>query len=383
VNSQKRAAIVAGLVAFGLTAASCSSSSSSSTTAPATTTGDSSATTMAPETSASATTAAPANLSATLSASGATFPKTFYEEVIAEFTAANKGVKMTYGGGGSGKGRQDLADQIVDWAGTDGTIKDADLSKYKGGDVLYFPTVVAPITVSYNAPGVDKLMLSAETIAKIFQVQITKWNDAAIAAENPGVTLPDQAITVVHRSDSSGTTGNFTKFLEKAVGKDNGAIWTLGTDSTVQWPAATQGAEGNGGVAKLIQSTKGAIGYVDLSDATDAKLTFAQVKNKAGKYIEANLDGASAAAAGAKIADNLTYSAIWADGDAAYPITAQTWIIAYKNQTDKAKAEALKAFLTYVLTDGQKIAGTVNFAPLPADLAKKALAQVDMLAVKA
>jgi len=386
VNTHSRRLVLASLVSIGLLATACGSDDSTSTTeapsstaAPAST--DASATTAMPETTTAETTA-PANLSATLSASGATFPKTFYEEAIASFTEANTGVKMTYGGGGSGKGRQDLADQLVDWAGTDGTIKDEDLPKFKGGDVLYFPTVVAPITVSYNLD-VEGLMLSADTIAKIFQVQITKWNDPAIAAENPGVTLPDQAITVVHRSDSSGTTGNFTKFLEKAAGKDASGVWTLGTDSTVEWPAATQAAEGNGGVASIISATKGAIGYVDLSDATDAGLNFASVMNKAGSYVAPTLEGASAAAEGAELKDNLTYSAIWADGEAAYPITAQTWIIAYKAQADAKKADALKAFLTYVLTEGQTLAPEVNFAPLPSAIAEAALAQLDAFEVKA
>ena len=277
----------------------------------------------------------------------------------------------------TGQGRQDLADGIVDWAGSDGTIKAADLPKYKGGDVLYFPTVVAPITVSFNLSGVDKLQLTPTTIAKIFQRQIKSWDDPAIATDNPGVTLPKTAITVVHRSDSSGTTGNFTKFLENSVGKASTGVWTLGTDSTVQWAADTQAGNGNAGVAQAITSTDGAIGYVDLSDAIDAKLKFASVQNKAGKFVEPTLDGASAAAAGAKIADNLTYSAIWAEGDSSYPITAQTWIIAYKKQTDAAKADALKAFLKYILTDGQTLASTVSYAPLPADLATTAIAQLD------
>jgi phosphate transport system substrate-binding protein len=376
VNTTKRRLAVAGLLSLALLASACGSDSSSdSTSAP--TTGGSTDSTSGTETTAGGETTTPANLSATLSASGATFPKTFYEEAIASFTEANSGVTINYGGGGSGKGRQDLADQIVDWAGTDGVIKDEDLPTFKGGDVLYFPTVVAPITVSYNLDGVDGLQLSAETIAKIFQAEITNWNDAAIAADNPDATLPDQAITVVHRSDSSGTTGNFTKFLEKAAGPDAGGAWKLGTDSTVEWPASTQGAEGNGGVASLISSTKGAIGYVDLSDAIDSGLTFAKVKNKAGNFVEATLDAASAAAAGAEIKDNLTFSAIWADGDDAYPITAQTWIIAYKKQTDAAKADALKAFIQYILTDGQTLAPEVNYAPLPKDLDDKALAQLD------
>lgn len=378
MNTLKRRAFLAGVASLALLATACGSDNKSETSEAPTTAAQS--TTPGSETTMAAETTAPMELNAELNGSGSTFQKTFDEEAIAAFTKDNPGVTINYAGGGSGKGKQDLADQIVDWAGTDSLIKDADKAGYKGGEVLYFPTVVAPITVSYNL-GVDDLQLSAETIAKIFQREITKWNDAAIAADNPGVTLPDQAITVVHRSDSSGTTGNFTKFLELSVGANAGGIWKLGTDSTVEWPADTQAGEGNGGVAQIITSTTGAIGYVDLSDATDAGLKTAMIKNKAGKYVAPTLEGASAAAEGATIKDDLTYSPLWADGDAAYPITSPTWIICYKQQTDKAKGEALKAFLHYILTDGQQIAGDVNYAPLPASLATKALAQLDTLEI--
>jgi phosphate transport system substrate-binding protein len=367
----RRTAIV-GIAALAALATACSSSSTSSST----TAGAAGGTTTT-----AATSGTTANLSATLNASGATFPKTFYEEAIAAFTDANKGVTINYAGGGSGKGRQDLADEIVDFAGTDGTIKDADLPGFKGGAVLYFPTVVAPITVSYHLSGVDTLQLSGPTIAGIFERKITKWNDAAIATDNPGVTLPATDIVVVHRSDSSGTTKNFTKFLDAAAGKDNGGVWTLGADNTVEWPADTQAGEGNAGVAQAIAATDGAIGYVDLSDAKDANLSLALVKNKAGKFVAPTLDGAAAAAAGTTVKDNLTFSTIWADGDASYPITAQTWIIAYQHQKDAAKAAALKAFLQFILTDGQKIAPTVNYAALPSDLAAKAIAQIATISV--
>lgn len=380
MTMSKRLTFAGAAVAIALTATACGSSKKTEET---TTTAAAAETTAAPETTAAETTAAPSNLSATLDASGSTFVKNFLEEGVSRFTAANSGVTINYAGGGSGKGRQDLADQIVAFAGTDSTIKDEDLPTFKGGDVLYFPAVVAPITVSFNVSGVDKLSLSPTTIAKIFQVQITKWNDAAIAAENPGVTLPDTDITVVHRSDSSGTTGNFTKFLDKAVGADAGAIWTLGTGSTVEWSPNTQAAEGNGGVAQLIAATDGAIGYVDFADAIKAGLKFAAVQNKAGKFVDATLEGASAAAAGATVKDNLTFSAVWAEGDAAYPITAQTWIIIYKNQTDKAKGEAVKAFLNFLLVEGQTFAQEVNYAPLPAELATKAIAQLDAIVIPA
>jgi len=372
VNTSKRLSLATGAVTLALVAAACgSSTSSSTTTAPATTAAG------------TETTAAATNVSATLDASGSTFVKNFLAAAITGFTKTNPRVTINYAGGGSGKGRQDLADNIVEFAGTDGTIKAADLPTYKGGKVLYFPVVVAPITVSFNVKGLDKLQLSAATVAKIFQREITKWNDAAIAADNPGVTLPSTDITVVHRADSSGTTQNFTKFLDLAAGATNGGIWKLGTNSTVQWSADTQAAQGNSGVAQIISSTDGAIGYVDYADAVKAGLKFAAVKNSAGKYVDATLEGASAAAEGATINPDLTFSAVWASGDAAYPITAQTWIIAYANQTDKAKGEALKALLDYVLTEGQTLAPTVNYAPLPSALATQAVTQLGELVIPA
>ena len=381
----KRSVPVLSLAVLALVAGACSSSKTTTTTSAA-------ATSAAATTVASATTAAPvttakpapvAMKAATLNASGSTFSKSFYEATIADFTKVNKDIKINYGGGGSGKGRTDLADQVTDWAGSDGTVKDEDKAKFKGGDFLYFPTVVAPITVSFNADGVDKLNLTPTVIAKIFQAEITKWNDPAIAADNAGAKLPDQAIVVVHRSDGSGTTDNFTKFLDASVGAKGDGTWKLKSGSTVEWPATTTAAEGNGGVAKAIKATSGAIGYVDLSDAKATGLKFASVANQTKAFIAPTLEGASAAAEGAEIKDNLTYFAGWAKGDKAYPIAAQTWIIVYKKQTDKAKGQATKAFINYVLTDGQKTAPSIDFAPLPKALADKAIAQLAMIEIPA
>ena len=256
-----RSVAVGGLLALAL--AACGSSSKTATDT-ATTKSPSSATTAASGTATSAagtaTTPAPSSattgkpatdLKATLNASGATFPKAFYGEAIASFSDKNKGVTINYGGGGSGKGRQDLADQIVDWAGTDSPIPDADKAKFKGGDVLYFPTVVAPITISYNLDGVDKLQLSPDTIAKIFQLQIKSWDDAAIATDNPGVKLPATPIVVAVRSDSSGTTDNFTKFVDRASGTGGAGVWTLKSGSKVEWPAGVQAGEGKIGRAHV------------------------------------------------------------------------------------------------------------------------------------
>jgi len=314
----------------------------------------------------------------TLNASGATFPASFYEQAIQAFQEKHQGVTINYGGGGSGKGRTDLQTGVVDFAGSDGLVKAEDVPKYKGA-FLYFPTVAAPITVSYKVDGVDSLQLSPETIAKIFQREIKTWNDRAIAADNPGAKLPSTAIVVAHRSDGSGTTENFTKFLKAAAP----AVWKLDSGSTVNWPADTQGGNGNTGVAQIVSGTNGAIGYVDFSDAKATNLKWAKVKNKAGKFVDATLDGASAALAGATVNPDLSYNPLWADGDAAYPITAPTWILAYKDQPDKAKGAALRAFLQYIYGEGQGMAAEVNYAKLPDSLKDKGLAQVDQLVIPA
>jgi len=313
----------------------------------------------------------------TLNASGSTFQKPYQEAASVDFMKASKDVKINYGGGGSGKGRQDLADQVVDFAGADSPYKDADLAKNKGGDVLYFPVLLGAITVSYNLDGVDKLQLSPATVAKIFQREIKKWNDKDIAADNPSAKLPDADIVVAHRSDGSGTTDNFTKYLDKAAA----GVWKLKSGSTVEWPSDTQAGNGNPGVAQIVKSTKGAVGYVDLSDAKASGLAFATVKNQAGKFIEPSSESASAAGDGIDVKDNLLFSAVDPKGDAAYPITYQSWVIVYAKQTDHAKGTALKSYLRYLVTDGQPQLKALDFAPLPKTLADKAVAQLDKLQV--
>jgi phosphate transport system substrate-binding protein len=284
-------------------------------------------------------------------------------------------VKINYGGGGSGKGRQDLADMVVDFAGSDAPYKDADKGKIKGGDILYFPILLGAVTVSYHLEGVDKLQLSPDTVAKIFQRDIKKWSDAAIAADNPGVKLPDTDITVAHRSDGSGTTDIFTHFLD---GGSNGA-WKLKAGGTVEWPSDTQAGNGNNGVAQIVTATNGAIGYVDLSDAKAAKLAYAAIKNGAGKYITPDATSVSAAGDGITVKDDLTFSAVNAKGDGAYPVTGQTYVIVYAKAGDSQKAAAIKDYLTYLLGDGQKLAPEVDFAPLPKSLQDKAVAQLAKL----
>ncbi|HSK02941.1 MAG TPA: phosphate ABC transporter substrate-binding protein PstS [Kofleriaceae bacterium] len=313
----------------------------------------------------------------TLNASGATFQKAAQEVAIEAFAAVNKDITVNYGAGGSGKGRKEFADGVVDYACTDAPYKPDEAAKAKGGELFYIPNVLAAITVSYNLSGVDKLQLSPEALAKIFQREVKRWNDPAIAADNPGVALPDTEIVVARRADGSGTTENFTKYLHDTTG----GAWKLGSGSTVEWPGDTQAGNGNNGVAGIVKKTSGAIGYVDLSDAVENKLVYAAIKNAAGKYVLPDAASVTAAADGIVIDDKLLFSALNARGDAAYPITAQSWCVVYAKQTDRAKGNALKTWFKFLLTDGQELLPAIHFAPVPKALQDKALAQIEKIQV--
>lgn len=313
----------------------------------------------------------------TLNGSGSSFQDAFDQEVFRDFTADEQpNVTVNYNPTGSGQGQTDLQGGLVDFAGSDSLVAAADVSKFKGS-FLYVPIASAPITVSYNVSGVDKLELSASTIAKIFSSKVTTWDAAEIKADNPGATLPSTPIVVVHRSDGSGTTANFTAYLTAAAASD----WTLGTDKVVNWASNTIGAEKNTGVAEKIKGTDGAIGYVDFSDAKAAGLAFASIKNAAGTVVEPSLAGATAAMASAEVSADVTVSPMNAPGDDAYPITSPTYIIVYEKQTDHGKGTALKALLEYVLGAGQDKAESLDFAKLPAALLEKAKAQVSKIQI--
>ncbi|BCJ71376.1 phosphate-binding protein [Catellatospora sp. IY07-71] len=314
-----------------------------------------------------------AALSGELKASGASFPNTYYQEVITSLKDEAPNLKVTYNSVGSGTGKKEFGSGLTDFAGSDSTVKDTD--GVPAGTFLYVPTVAAPITISYNLKGVDNLQLSADTLAKIFQREIKTWNAPEIAADNPGVTLPATAISVAHRADGSGTTNNFTKYLAAAAP----TTWKLGSGDTVAWPADTQGGQKNTGVAQLIQAADGGIGYVDLADATDGKLTFAAIKNKDGKFVKPTLEAATAALAGAEIKDDLTFNPLNAAGADSYPITAPTYLLVKTTYPDAKQKELVKAFVTYLLKDTKDLAAELHYAPLPAELQTKALAQLDKI----
>jgi phosphate transport system substrate-binding protein len=352
-------------VATALSLAACSSSS--------TTSAPSGGGTSSP---AGGSTSSSAALNGTLNGSGSTFQLTFQQEAISSFKTVQSGMTVNYGGGGSGKGRTDLASGTVNYAGSDSTIPAAEAGNFKGKTVLYFPVIVGPITLSYNLSGLSKpLQLSAPVIAGIFDGKITKWNDSAIAADNPGVTLPSTAIAIAVRSDSSGTTANFTKFLTEAAG----SAWTLGSSSIVKWPATAHAASGNGGVAQVIKSTPGAIGYVDYSTAKASSLTFASIKNKDGSYVAPSVQSATAAADNATLKPDDTFTAIWAPGATSYPITYQSFVLVYQTQPNANDTAMLKAYIGYLLGDGQKLLPQLNYAPLPSNIDQQATAQLSKI----
>jgi len=347
--------LVALLLMVGLVASACGSSKKSSSSNKTTTTAE--------------------RITATLAGSGSTFQKSFDEAVIEAFKKQQPNITISYGGGGSGKGKTDLAAGVDQWAGTDSLVKPEDMPKYTKG-LLYFPIVAAPITLSYNVSGVDKLILDAPTVAKIFQEQIKTWNDPAIKALNPDATLPSTKIAPVHRSDASGTNSNFTKFLTAAAP----GVFTLTAGDTTNWPADELAGNGNPGVANAIKQTAGAIGYVDYSDAKASGLVFASIKNKAGKAVAPTLESTSAALEKTSLNADLTYNPLNADGDTAYPIATPTWIITQARYTDANVVKALKAFLTFIYSDGQTMAKDVDFAKLPDSYLPQARAQIDKIA---
>jgi phosphate transport system substrate-binding protein len=326
--------------------------------------------------SSSSTTGTSAALSGTINGSGSTLQLVYEQAAIAAFKSVQSGMVVNYSGVGSGTGRTNLAAGTVNFAGSDSPIPSTELANFKGKKVLYFPILIGPIAVAYNLPNVSKqIQLTPTVIADIFQAKITKWNDPAIAAINPGVTLPSTPITLAVRSDSSGTTQNFSLFLQTAVGSD----WKLGSSSTVAWPSTAHAGAGNSGVASIVKSTAGAIGYVDLATAKASSLTFASVKNKAGSYISPSPATATASAATVTVNPDLTFHAVWGSDPTAYPITAQSWVLVYAKQPNANDAKLLQAYISYLVGAGQQLLTSLSYAPLPSSIDSMAKAQLSKI----
>jgi phosphate transport system substrate-binding protein len=296
--------------------------------------------------------------------------------------AAKSGVKINYQSIGSGGGIRQISEGTVDFGATDSPMKDDELAKAKGGPILHIPTVLGAVAVIYTLPGITTpLKLSGDVLADIFAGKITKWNDPRIVALNAGVKLPATDILVVHRTEASGTTFVFTDYLT-SVSKTWAASPGKGKD--VAWPVGL-GGKGNEGVAGQVKQTPGAIGYVELAYAKQNNLPFAVIKNSAGNFVAPSPDGATAAAAGvaAKLPPNTDYrlSIVNAPGAQAYPISSFTWLLVYKQQRDPVKGKKLVDFLRWALSDGEKEATTLDYAPLPASMATQLKARIDSIKV--
>ncbi len=347
-----------GVAALSLALAACGSSSSNTT--------------------GSSTSAAAKSSAATISGAGSTFAAPVYEQWGSQL--ASSGLTVNYQAVGSGAGVTALEGKTVDFGASDPPLKAAEETALKKvGEPVMIPMFLGAITVSYNLPGVQTgLKLDGPTIADIFLGNIKTWNDPKIKALNPGVSLPSTPITVIHRSDSSGTTAGFTGFLA-AVDPE----WKskVGSGKDVPWPVGT-GEKGNAGVAGGVQQTTGAVGYVEQAYALQHKFTYADVKNKAGNYVAPTLTSTSAAAEGIELPANLGFAIKNPSAPQAYPITSQTFVVAYKDMCKagvpggKSAAEGVVKFLNYGLNEGQTILSQADYAALPAAILAKSKAAV-------
>jgi phosphate transport system substrate-binding protein len=317
--------------------------------------------------------------SSTLSGAGSTFAAPVYSEWANQLKS--QGITLNYQPVGSGAGIASLQKGTVNFAGSDPALAPEDKQGLTKGKAVQVPMFFGAITLSYNLPGVkQKLKIDGATAAGIFATKIKKWNDPAIAKLNPGVKLPATNITVVHRSDSSGTTKGFTTFLS-----DYSPSWKsqYGADKDIKWAAGTTGAKGNDGVAAAIKQTEGAIGYVEQAYALQNHFTFFDVKNAAGKYIAPTLASTTAAGDGLKVPADLGISTINSPNKAAYPIASQTFVDVYhdlcKAGMSQSVASGLKKFLTFGLGQGQSVAKQLQFATLPSSIQSQAMQAVDGL----
>jgi phosphate transport system substrate-binding protein len=320
----------------------------------------------------------PRPIAASLKGSGATFPAPLYASWISVYKQVIPSVTITYTPVGSGQGQKDFIAYLTDFGGTDSAVTAQRLAT-EAPDALHVPTVMGAVVPTYNLPGITSLRFSAETLAGIYLGAITKWNDPRITADNPGVTLPGTSITVVHRSDGSGTTSIWTDYLSKVS-----ADWKtkVGSGNSVKWPVGV-GAPGNPGVASTVKNTKGGIGYVELVFALANKLPVPAVKNAAGNYIVPSLESTTAAADGINVPESLAVSITNSPNKNAYPIAAFTYILVRQSTyTDLAKAQALTDFLYWGLTQGDGAALRLGYAPLPASMRAKSIAQLEKIVVK-
>ena len=311
---------------------------------------------------------------------GATFPYPIYSKWFSEYNKLHSNVQINYQSIGSGGGIRQLTNQTVFFGATDGPMTSEQLLAAPG-KVLHFPTVLGGVVPVYNIPGVDaELKFSGPVLADIFLGKITKWNDPAIAKENPGVSLPSSEVTVVHRADGSGTSYIWCDYLSKVSPEYKK---TVGVATAVNWPVGL-GGKGNEGVAGLVQQTPGSIGYVELIYAVHNKIAFGSVKNSAGEFVKASVDTitAAATAAASVMPADFRVSITNAPGKDVYPISSFTWLLLYENPKDKAKSRIMVDFLKWALKDGQAFCAELGYAPLPEGVVKLEMEALKKVKIK-
>ncbi len=312
-----------------------------------------------------------------LQGAGATFPNPLYQKWLSEYGKQHPNIRIDYQSIGSGGGIKQLKEQTVDFGASDAPMKDEDL-KAAPGEILHIPTVLGAVVITYNLPQMNQaLRFSSEVLADIYLGKITKWNDPRIAADNSGVSLPANDITVVYRSDGSGTSAVFTDYLSKVSGE-----WKekVGTGTSPRWPVGL-GAKGNEGLTGQVKNTPNTIGYVELAYAVQNKLPVAHIKNAGGAFVEPTIDSVTAAAAASagSTPDDLRVSITNAAGATAYPIASYTYILVYKNQRDAGKGKALVDFLWWGIHEGETFAKDLQYAPLPADIVTRAESKINSI----
>ena len=312
-----------------------------------------------------------------LQGAGATFPNPLYQKWVSEYGKLHPSVQIDYQSIGSGGGIKQIQEQTVDFGASDAPMKDEEL-KAAPGELLHVPTVLGAVVVTYNVASIAQpLHFSPEVVADIFLGKIKKWDDAKIKQDNPGVSLPAADITTVHRSEASGTTFVFTDYLSKVSPEWKAKV---GADKSPKWPGG-QGGKGNEGVTGQIKNQPNTIGYVELAYAVQNKMPSALIKNASGKFVEPSIDAVTAAAASAstETPDDLRVSITNSPGENAYPISSYTYILAYKNQKSADKGKALVDFLWWGIHDGEKFAKELQYAPLPAEIVKRAEAKINSI----
>jgi phosphate transport system substrate-binding protein len=307
-----------------------------------------------------------------LTGAGATFPEPIYGKWFSEYSAAHPGVEINYQAIGSGGGVRQMTAGLVDFGASDMPVTDVQLaaSKIK---LTHIPTVLGAVVPSFNVPGVNDIKFDPSVLADIYLGKITNWNDGRIAKDNPGVSLPNLKIIVVHRSDGSGTTYIFTDYLSK-VSSDwaNGP----GRGASPSWPVGV-GGKGNPGVAGLVRQLPGSIGYVELLYALQNKISYGQIKNASGNWVKASIEGVTEAAASVKqMPADYRVSITNAPGANAYPISSFTYLLVPLKFPDQAKGKVIKDLLSWIITSGESEAASLSYAPLPKAVADKVLKTV-------